>query len=67
MQNESLAQSDDFKEAVNKVKACAAATTSLYLDETTVTYTPELLQLLASELHSAARYFDRITTETAEN
>lgn len=63
MKNENLTATDEFEEAVNKVKAGAAAVSALYVADTSITYTPELLDVIATQLHEAARYFDGIMTE----
>ena len=63
MKNENVTATDEFEEAVNKVKACGAAASALYVADTTITYTPELLDVIAAQLHEAARYFDGIMTE----
>lgn len=60
MAETTVLQSEGFEDAVYKVKASAAAITSLYLNDTRLTYTPELLELVSSQLHEAAQYFDSI-------
>lgn len=63
MKDENVLASEGFEEAVNKVKAGAAAISALHAADTTLTYTPELLDVIATQLHEAARYFDGIMTE----
>ena len=53
---------DDFHDAVSAVKGCAAALTALYIqDAGRLTYDVELLEMLAHQLHGAARTFDSLT------
>ena len=53
---------DDFDEAVTSVKAAAAMLSALCWQEDIMmlTYGEELLQVLASKLHRAARYLDGV-------
>jgi len=52
---------DDFTEAVISVKGCAAALTAMYVqDAGELRYSPELFEMLAHQLHGAARYFDTV-------
>ena len=52
---------DDMRDAVTSVKGCAAAMTALYLQEGgTITYSADLFEVLAGQLHGAARYLDGI-------
>ena len=67
MPKDSLVQSEDFKEAVSKVKACAAA--AEYINESgapKIRYTPELMDMLSNQLFEAANYFDRIISEAEQ-
>lgn len=67
MADKSLLQSEEFTEAVSKVKACAAA--AEYITESgaaKLRFTPELMGLLSDQLYEAANYFDRITSEQPE-
>lgn len=50
---------DDMHDATNKVKGCAAALTAMYVqDAGRLTYDAELFELLAHQLHEAARTLD---------
>ena len=52
---------DDFEESLIKVKGCAAIVTAMYTqDAGEITYTDEMLELVANNLFEAARYFDSV-------
>ena len=52
---------DDFRDALMGVKGCAAALTAMYVQDVgLLTYSPELFEMLANQLHGAARYFDTV-------
>ena len=53
---------DEFQQAVSKVKAGAAAVTALYSGEIRDVYTDDLLELVSTQLHEAARYFDGVAS-----
>ncbi len=53
--------SDDYRDALTKVKGCAAIVTAMYSqDSGKITYTDEMLELVSEQLFEAARYFDGV-------
>ena len=52
---------DEMDEAASRVKACAAVMTALYQQEgESLTYAADLFEMMAAQLHSAARYLDGV-------